>query len=119
MGRILIADDEEDILKLMRRALMGAGHEVVTARDGQEALKLGMSEDFDLYIFDVRMPRLDGYSLSLSITKRHPGKKVLLVTGLDTSKYESMAKASGAAATIPKPVEILDFLKLVEVHLPK
>lgn len=118
MGRILVADDEEDVLLLLKRALAGAGHEVVTARDGQEALKLGMAQDFDLYIFDVRMPRLDGYSLSLSITKKYPGRKVLLVTGLDTSKYGPMAKASGAHGTIVKPVDLIEFTKQVKALLP-
>lgn len=118
MGRILLADDDEDIVSLLQRALTGAGHEVVTAKDGQEALKLGMNETFDLYIFDVRMPRLDGYSLSLSITKKFPDKKVLLITGLDTSKYEPMAKASGAAGVISKPIDIPQFQKLVKAHLP-
>lgn len=114
MGRILIADDEDTVVKLMRRALEGAGHEVVVAVDGQEALKMAMSQDFNLYILDVRMPRLDGYSLSLSITKKFPGRKVLLITGLDTQKYESMARASGAATTLAKPFDAAQFMAQVQ-----
>jgi DNA-binding response OmpR family regulator len=113
MARILVADDMEDILKLVRRVLEAAGHTVVTAMNGHEALKLGLSQDFDLYIFDVKMPQLDGYSLSLSITKRFPGRKVVIVTGLDSEKYAVMLKACGASGTISKPFDGPEFMKQI------
>jgi CheY-like chemotaxis protein len=118
MGRILVADDDEVVVKLMRRVLEAAGHEVVSVADGHEALKLALSRDFDLYILDVRMPRLDGYSLSLSITKKFPERKVVLVTGLEARKFEPMAKISGASAIIPKPFDPLEFLNQIKSFLP-
>ena len=118
MARVLVADDEDGVLKLIRATLESAGHEVVTAVDGHEALKTGLARDFDLYILDVKMPHLDGYSLSLSITKRFPSRKVVLVTGLDTQKYEVMIKACGASGTIPKPFDSAEFMKQISKFLP-
>ena len=118
MGRILVADDEEDVTRLIRRVLEGMGHQVVLAANGMDTLKLGMSETFDLYVFDVRMPRLDGYSLCRSITQKFPGRKVILITGLDVQKYEAMAKVSGAATTIAKPFDAEQFKKAVQPFLP-
>jgi DNA-binding response OmpR family regulator len=119
MAKVMVADDDVVIVKLVRRLLDDMGHAVTTADNGHDALKLGMEGDFDLYILDVRMPRLDGYSLCRSITRKFPDRKVLLITGLDVSKYESMANASGAAGTIAKPFETEGFKTWVRPFLPR
>ena len=118
MARVLVADDEEAILSLVRRVLEQAGHEVVTVSDGHEALKRALKEDFDLYVLDVRMPHLDGYSLSNSITKRFPHRKIVLITALDRVKYEAMINLSGATATISKPFDGTQFLGEIKKFLP-
>ena len=118
MAKILLADDDEDVIRLIRRILEGLGHQVVSTTNGLETLKLGMNDDFDLYIFDVRMPRLDGYSLCRSITRKFPARNVVLITGLDTQKYEPMAKASGATITIAKPFDADKFKKAIQPFLP-
>jgi CheY-like chemotaxis protein len=119
MGRILVADDEEVIVNLLKNALEGAGHDVVGTSDGLQALKMALSAEFSLYVFDVRMPRLDGYSLCNSIRKKFPGRPVVLVTGLPPEKYEAMARASGATLIISKPFDEAEFMRQVEKYLPK
>jgi DNA-binding response OmpR family regulator len=113
MAKILVADDEAPILELLRRRLESAGHAVVTVADGQQALKLVQSDDFDLYVLDVKMPRLDGYSLAHSIKKRFPERKVVLITALDTQKYEVMTNACGADMTISKPFDGDEFMRQI------
>ncbi len=63
MPRILVAEDERDIRELIAFTLRHHGHEVVTAGNGEDALRLGQSEKFDLILLDVRMPRLTGYEV--------------------------------------------------------
>lgn len=118
MGKVLVADDEEEVVRLIRRMLEGFGHKVTVAANGLDALKLGMSGGFDLCVFDVRMPRLDGYSLCRSITRKFPSAKVVLITGLDIQRYETMAAASGCAATIAKPFDGTQFMKAIAPFLP-
>jgi CheY-like chemotaxis protein len=67
MSRILIADDEVSLRKVLAASLRREGHEVVSAQDGEEALQLleasrdaESGEPFDLVISDLKMPRLDG-----------------------------------------------------------
>ncbi len=60
---ILIADDDEDILALVRIRLERAGYRVVSARNGEEALELARAERPSLAVLDVMMPRLDGYGV--------------------------------------------------------
>jgi CheY-like chemotaxis protein len=61
MAKILVAEDERDIRDLIAFTLRFAGHDVVTAADGAEALEMAPKEMPDLILMDVRMPRMTGY----------------------------------------------------------
>ena len=82
MARILIAEDEEALRALTARALSDAGHEVVTAIDGADALDIVAREGgrFDLLLTDIRMPLMDGIALALSVARDHPKIIILLMT---------------------------------------
>src|ERR1043165_7421528 len=82
MARILIAEDEEGLRALTARALTDAGHEVVTAVDGAEALDLVTREAgrFDLLLTDIKMPLMDGIALALSVARDYPAIIILLMT---------------------------------------
>jgi len=82
MARILIAEDEEPLRMLTARALTDAGHEVVTAVDGADALDIVTREGgrFDLLLTDIRMPLMDGIALALSVARDHPKIIILLMT---------------------------------------
>ena len=83
MARILIAEDEEAIRKLVARALKQDGHDVTTANDGAEALDVLARErgTFELLLTDIRMPVMDGIALALAATRDHPALTILLMTG--------------------------------------
>jgi CheY-like chemotaxis protein len=118
MAKIFVADDEETIVRMVRRVLESAGHEVKTVSNGLEAIKLAAAEDFDLYLIDVRMPRLDGYSLSNSITKQFPERKVVLITGVEKESYELMVKTCRASAVLEKPFDGPQLLEKIKEFLP-
>jgi two-component system cell cycle response regulator CpdR len=83
MARILVAEDEEALRKLVARALLQDGHEVITANDGAEALEVLTRERgaFELLLTDIRMPVMDGIALALAATRDHPKLTILLMTG--------------------------------------
>src|SRR5215217_6127551 len=83
MPRILIAEDEEGLRNLVHRALAEAGHEVVTAADGAEALDLltRARGDFELLLADIKMPVMDGIALALAAARDYPDLVILLMTG--------------------------------------
>ena len=74
MARILVAEDEEALRKLVERALVQDGHDVMTANDGAEALDVLTRERgaFELLLTDIRMPVMDGIALALAATRDHP-----------------------------------------------
>jgi CheY-like chemotaxis protein len=64
MARILIIDDEADVVDLVEYLLQRAGHEVLQARDGKEGLERVRNEKPDLIVLDIMMPEMDGYTMN-------------------------------------------------------
>ena len=83
MARILIAEDEEPLRTLIKRALAEEGHLVVATADGSEALDVLQSEagGFDLLLADIKMPVMDGIALALAVARDFPKLPILLMTG--------------------------------------
>jgi CheY-like chemotaxis protein len=81
MARILIAEDEEALRGLVRRALADVGHDVTVASDGAEALDLLGRGPFDLLLADIKMPVMDGIALALAAARDQPDLVILLMTG--------------------------------------
>src|SRR3979411_374676 len=83
MARILIAEDEDAVRRLVARALLRDGHDVMTAIDGAAALDVLVHEHgaFELLLTDIRMPLMDGIALALATARDHPDITILLMTG--------------------------------------
>ena len=105
MATVLVVDDEADIREMLSEILSGAGHRVMTANSGREALVRLATEHYDVILSDIRMPDLDGRALYEEIEKRWPGRgrHVVFVTG-DTlgSRLTDFIAASGRPV-IEKP----------------
>lgn len=110
MARILIADDEESMRKLVARAIAMDGHETTTAQDGAEALEIltRSKGEFDLLLTDIKMPLMDGIALALAAARDFPRLTILLMTGF----ADQRERASGLDAiihdVITKPFAIAD-----------
>ena len=107
MARILLVDDNADILKTYGDVLRRAGHEVVTAANGNEALRLAEQSAFDLVITDLVMPDKEGIETIMALRNRTPTLKIIAMSGggLGNAKdYLPIARYCGAAQTLAKPV---------------
>lgn len=80
---ILIADDEDSVRNLVYAVLATSGYTVLQAHNGKEALELldGEQGRIDMVLADVMMPLMNGYEMGTEIEKRHPGKKILFMSG--------------------------------------
>lgn len=105
--RILLVDDEPDILELVIPMLENAGYEVLAAADGQEALEKARSQKPDLIILDLMLPKLDGYSVCRMIKFDKILKKIpiIMFTARAGQEDRSTAGEVGADAYIVKPFE--------------
>ncbi len=105
--RILIADDDETALELLENALVHAGYEVDSAKDGQRALEMLQSGDYRLVISDWKMPKLTGIELCRKIRSRHFASYIytILLTARDSTEDIVRALDAGADDFITKPFE--------------
>ena len=105
MTTILIADDDEDILALVDRALSESGYEVLLARDGAGALATARERKPALALLDIAMPELDGYEVT-SALKNDPATKdtiVILFTARSEASDVEKGYEAGADDYIMKP----------------
>ncbi len=109
MSRILAADDEPGLRKVVRDALEREGHEVVTAIDGQDALERFEEGGFDLVVTDLAMPRVDGLELVKEVRRRSPIPiLVLTVRGEEREKVQLLD--AGADDYVTKPFGIAELV---------
>jgi two-component system cell cycle sensor histidine kinase/response regulator CckA len=102
--QILVIDDEEAVQDVVRRFLEIAGHHVVCAGSGQDALAvLGTGQAFDLVILDLMMPREDGAATFQRLRQRRPRLPVLLCTGLPQTDPAPQLLEAGAVGIMRKP----------------
>jgi CheY-like chemotaxis protein len=105
-NRILVADDDPAILRLVKTIVEKAGYEVVTARDGREAYKILQTDsNFTAAIFDVVMPHIQGPELVrfMQTEKRLMKIPVMMMTAEQNPKLSSDSFAAGAVVFLPKP----------------
>ena len=104
MARVLVADDEPSFRELLADILEGAGHEVVEARDGAEALAALSRGTFDLVFTDQRMPRLDGKELLKAVRQLPAPPPLVMLTAHGTIPEAVEAVRLGAADYLTKPL---------------
>ncbi len=116
MAKILIAEDERDIRDLITFTLRFAGHEVIPASNGEEALQLALKEVPDLILMDVRMPRMTGYEACKRM-KEEPSIQHVPVVFLSAKGQESEIQTGlevGAVDYILKPFAPDQLVKRVQ-----
>ncbi len=110
MAKILIADDEEVFRNIIKKALEIAGHEVLEAGNGREALESFEESPSDVVIIDLVMPEKEGIETIIEFRQKFPGIKIIAVSGSgENSPHLEMARHLGANAILDKPfyVEVL------------
>lgn len=100
---VLIADDDADILSLVRLRLERSGYAVISAQDGTEALALAASRHPDIAIFDVSMPGLSGLDVTRRLREMRTEMPVILLTARAQEADVELGAAAGADAYLTKP----------------
>ena len=103
--RILIADDDPDILDLLESYFKKAGYDVTVTVNGKDALQKAQAEKFDLVLLDVMMPYIDGYHVASEISSRYgaDSPKIIIMTSRDVGSERGIALLSGATDAVQKP----------------
>ncbi len=101
-AKILVADDEQNIIKLLRLYLREEGYEIVAARDGREALERFHADDPDLILLDLMMPELGGFDVCAEI-RRESDVPVIMLTARSDDVDKIVGLEMGADDYITKP----------------
>jgi len=117
--KILIVDDETDLVETVRFPLEVEGYHVLISYNGEDALNQARKENPDLILLDLMLPKLDGYEVCrrLKCDDRCKHIPILMLTAKFQEKDKTLGMETGANEYITKPFDIRDLLKKVKVYL--
>ena len=116
MARILIIDDEPQLLDMLGQTFEREGYDIVKASNGKEGIKLYRENPVDLIITDIIMPEKEGIETIFELRKDFPDLKIIAISGggrIEPEEYLDIAKKIGAQRTFAKPVAREDLLNAV------
>jgi CheY-like chemotaxis protein len=117
MGRILIAEDDDQLREMLAQMLEQEEYEVVGSDNGEDAIRILRQSPFDLLITDIIMPQKDGTRLIMEIRKEFPNLQIIAISGgarhIDPQNPLLIAKKLGANLTFTKPFKLYDLLGAV------
>ena len=117
MFRILIAEDDRNLQRLMEAVLKRNGYEVLSAKDGEEALEIIEVNHIDLLICDIMMPKKDGYELTQELRDSNFELPILMITARETMDDKRKGFTVGTDDYMVKPVDMDEMLLRVAALL--
>ena len=114
MARILLAEDDDRMRTFLARGLRRAGHVVDAVPDGEAALARSRGSDYDLLLADVVMP---GIELARQVTARHPGIKVMFITGFAPVALQDEGFGAHQPRILAKPFHLRHLIAEIEALL--
>ena len=119
--KILVVDDEVDLVETVRFPLEIEGYNVLVAYNGEEALDRARKENPDLILLDLMLPKLDGYKVCrlLKFDETYKHIPIFMLTAKTQEKDKVLGMETGADEYITKPFDVGDLLKKVKEYLSK
>jgi DNA-binding response OmpR family regulator len=114
---ILVIDDEPDLVRFVKRALEADGHQVRTALDGEDGLRLAMAELPDLVVLDLLMPGVDGRAVLTALRAIHPEVRVLILSAEADVGVRVEVFEAGAVDFLAKPFAVRELVARVRTRL--
>ncbi|MBF6569564.1 MAG: response regulator [Candidatus Binataceae bacterium] len=111
--KVLVVDDELDLVDTCARLIEGLGHVCLRAFDGPEAIELIDSEQPDLVVTDFNLPHGDGFGILRHANENSPGIPVIMMTGYHTADMAQAASEAGVKAYLRKPFMTNDLMQAV------
>ena len=115
-GRVLVVDDEPDLVRILQFGLQSAGYTVESAADGQEGLKKAREVKPDIILLDLMLPKLDGYKICrlLKFDERFKQIPIIILSARTQEGDQALALEMGANRFVTKPYNFSEILVHVE-----
>lgn len=119
--KILVVDDEVDLVNTIRFSLETEGYTVLVSYNGEDALNQARKENPDLILLDIMLPKLDGYKVCrlLKFDERYKHIPILMLTAKTQEKDKILGMETGADEYIRKPFDIDELMEKVKSYLNK
>lgn len=119
--KILVVDDELDMLMVIKLRLEASGYEVITATDGLDGLNAARRVKPDLIVLDIMLPKMNGYKVArfLKFDEEYKSIPIVMLTALSGEEDRSTGIETGADAYLTKPFETQQLLDAVREFLEK
>ena len=114
LGKILLAEDDNDMRRFLGKALQNAGYGVVSFDNGLSAYNRLCEEPFELLLTDIVMPEMDGIELARRATELDPEIKVMFITGFAAVALNPDSSAPKHAKVLSKPFHLRDLVNEVQ-----
>jgi DNA-binding response OmpR family regulator len=117
--RILIIDDEADLVSVLRFGLEVEGFEVISAADGEEGLRMARERQPSLILLDLMLPKLDGYKVcrALKFDERYKSLPIFILSARSGEQDRKLALEMGADVFLTKPYEMKDLVTRIRTRL--
>ena len=115
--RVLVVDDEQNIVDILRFNLEREGYEVITAEDGVQGLAMARSSDPDLILLDVMMPEMDGFQVCREIRKEDKLTPIIMLTAREEEADRVMGLELGADDYVSKPFSVRELMARVRTNI--
>lgn len=118
-SRVLVVDDEPDLVRILEFGLKAAGYAVETASDGQEGLKKAREQKPDIILLDLMLPKLDGYKVCrlLKFDERYKHIPIMILSARTQEGDQTLAHEMGANRFLTKPYEFAEILDHIQALL--
>jgi DNA-binding response OmpR family regulator len=115
-GKVLVVDDEMDLVRILQFGLQSAGYHVECASDGQEGLKKAREWKPDVILLDLMLPKLDGYKVCrlLKFDERYRQIPIIILSARTQEGDQALALEMGANMFITKPYEFAEIVGHIE-----
>jgi len=118
-SKILVVDDEKSIVEIISYNLQKEGYDVITANDGMQGLKTALSENPDLILLDIMMPKLDGFEVCKRLREKKLQTPVIMLTARAEEVDKVLGFELGADDYVTKPFGVRELMARVKANLRK
>jgi CheY-like chemotaxis protein len=117
---VLVVEDDDDSLFIMRRLLEKKGYQVLEAYDGRQALEIAETTDLDLILLDLQLPRMNGLGVIHRLRENPELESVpiVIMTGYEPERYRDSAIAAGCDDFVLKPIDFERLDAILDYYVP-
>ncbi len=117
MKTVLLTDDNEDIIELVQLILANAGFELITASDGNEAVKICLEQSPDFVLMDLNMPNMNGFDATKTLREKGFTNPIVALTALESEEDKKRAIEAGCNDYILKTMEMQGVESVIDQYI--